>query len=340
MLVAVKIIDWAYGGSTEFKTTKMYEKGIEVCKRDESQKPHFIIAPFSVDYTSQLRDGMKSTAEDPEEKIHGCDIPVIVLNGDSNLLNEKRSFLYALQDEGPDAIRKTAIEFFSERNDAKTYAILSASKGFGYYLGQNTFTAIESLVTDEDSNKVRNCKNIMKRCSNNPFDVDAPSCTSDSDCPGNYTCTFAQHEGTTKFAANLVTELRNWMRKIKELNPDVVIFTELEVVPTLIEIAEEIKWDVKGMMVATISGLNVYNKLPSIHWTFLTFYTKYLIQGTSDGTYMGSNTEYLEYIPSKIKKYCFEDINTAGAETLIDIEYTGLGYILSFFFIYIEVQQE
>lgn len=259
MLVAVKVIDWAYGGTTDFKNSKMYEKGVEVCQREQSQKPHFIVAPFNVDFTSQLKQGMQSTVTDPEEKIHGCDIPVIVLkyiliiyiySGDSTLLNEQNSFLYALQDEGPDSIRKTAVEFFSERNNAKTYAILSASEGFGYYLGQNAFTAIEALVNDEDSDEVRNCKNIMKRCSNNPYDVDAKSCTSDSDCPGNYTCIFAQHQSTKSFGANLVTELRKWMKKIKELNPDVVIFTELEAVPTIIEIAEEIKWDVKGMMVA------------------------------------------------------------------------------------------
>lgn len=91
-------------------------------------------------------------------------------------------------------MRNTAIEFFSERNNAKTYALLSANSGYGYYLGKSIFEGIENLVDDDINHIVRDCKNIMKRCTNDINNPKAESCNSDSDCPGNQNCTFAQHK--------------------------------------------------------------------------------------------------------------------------------------------------
>lgn len=125
----------------------------------------------------------------------------------------------------------------------------------------------------------------------------------------------------------MVGDLREWVTAIKELNPDVIIFADLDAATILFDLVEESQWDVKGIFVPSITGLKNFDELYSVHWTFLCHYVNFLNQGRTDGTYMGTNEEYIAYATPKIIKY-IQDLPSLKEETKIDKEFVALGYLI------------
>lgn len=254
----------------------MYDKGFEICQtavknRIGSQAsdaliPHFIIAPYGDELVQQLKEGMlngsrsvynePNGALSPENADFACNITVILASAEEDTLREQK-FMYNINNAQPEAISLSGFEFFSQRNSAVTYAVLGSSTGEGYYFAERVQKAFENAKKDNQLSKI---SQVMKRCEGVATDPYAKSCSSDGECPGEEKCSFARHQGTVDFPARYVEELRKWVAVLKEVNPDVVVISDVDGLPTIMELAQQYQWTPNGVLVTTPAGFKcIYN---------------------------------------------------------------------------------
>lgn len=266
--VTLRIIDWAKGDSKETRAKKLYDKGYEICQKaiktvgnnadstaNQFLIPHFLIAPYGDELVQQLRNGMldgskKAYENNPNRKykLFGCNITVIVPTAEEETLkNNIQLFMYSISNANPKSIKLSGFEFFSRRNTAITYALLSSSTGEGYLLAKRVEKAFK--VNLYKYKQLSNIKQVMKRCSNQATSPYAVSCYSDSDCIGdNNKCEFARHNGDYE-------ELVKWIKVLKKVKPHVIIFSDVENIPIFVELVEKYQLSPSGIMVTTPAGL-------------------------------------------------------------------------------------
>lgn len=250
----------------------MYNKGVEICQNaiatissnaEQTAKqaliPHFVIAPYGDELVQQLRNGMlngSASAYSNELKQYsnyGCNVTVILASAEEETLkSDLQKFMYNINNAQPDAISASGFEFFSQRNTAVTYAVLGSSTGEGYYFAERVQKAFENAKSDNQLSKITQ---VMKRCSNVATDPYVSSCSSDNDCSGeDNKCVFARHQGTVDFPARYVEELRKWVAVLKEVDPDVVVISDVDGLPTIMELAQQYQWTPSGVLVTTPAG--------------------------------------------------------------------------------------
>lgn len=168
----MKVIDWASNESGEFASRLLKDQIIAMCNRAVRNIPHFLILPYSEEYSlaGKYLKIIISIWGSTDYFQYGLQYSVFISfvkwllkynRQNDNFFSEKTPFQISPYPSSQNLL-SSLLEFFSLRNSAKTYAILSPNYGEAHKLGMEAFEQISTFTNTTVSL-------VMKRCQSSVY---------------------------------------------------------------------------------------------------------------------------------------------------------------------------
>lgn len=164
----------------------------------------------------------------------------------------------------------STLEYFAERNskiqnkkDAKSFLLISPSYGESFRKAENILKSLLSYNRKKINILMRRCaSNVLLQNNIQVFNKYSPSCFRDNDCPNKEKCTFSRYNETVIFYSiskinyqnEYIESISSWIDIIKDESPDVVIITDVEGAPSILELGRRKHWIPNGIVLTELAA--------------------------------------------------------------------------------------